>query len=622
MADRTLTIKGVGVARGDAVVSMTPSWDTTGAPQLTVVLSDRDRRLQDSALLFGGTPGAKTPLGDLIAAEYAGTQWVATALEPGRTPTVTLEHYIASDRRGRTGPYSSAGTQSPGKVAKALLTLGSKGRWRVVCPEADGQKPPILDAKTVSQQADQQAQRDEQRAPGFPDSASFRIGWPAPGRVANREQKRVLATAMSVADELAAGPLARLALVLALSVESAARRLSYGDSSSTGPLQLLVETARGLGISANDVEAICRIFLKDGFAKYAPKGAIELERAHPDWTAGRIAQTCQGSKFPDRYDSVAPQGRIIVKAWSGSTSTLDASSGGKQSFQIDDGTTFWDASGTLASERNRRRFIGQNGSSEAVYWLAESVLAKARPYVTATPYDLGTILTPGTIDELRNIEKLSCQLQLPWDQAGQVIGRNITVADYGVYNGTYLAVKASAGKDGRWVNVDLEKPRNPLKKAISTATVTGTVAAGAGSRTSMTATSAVPKKVQRVKNWIDSYTARKTLYLWGGGHGGFAGPYDCSGFGSAVGHVAGIVSTPMATGAFSTWGLAGEGEWLTFWVHETGVDDQSHMYVTVKQPGGLRVAEAGGIRGAYTGWRGPESPARRAGFEPRHAQGW
>jgi hypothetical protein len=208
---------------------------------------------------------------------------------------------------------------------------------------------------------------------------------------------------------------------------------------------------------------------------------------------------------------------------------------------------------------------------------------------------------------------------MPWAAAGQIIGRNIAVADYGIYSGTYLATKVGPGKSGRWCAVELEKPRNPLKKALGgTSTDTAGLGAGAGV-TSLTATSSVPEKVQRVKNYIDGVTRKKGLYLWGG-----AGPdrFDCSGFASAVGKVMGVVSSRLTTGPFSTFGEAGEGQYVTFWVRETGVPTTSHMYVTVKEGGRLRVAEAGGIRGAPTGWRGSESAARRAGFKPRHAKGW
>lgn len=48
-------------------------------------------------------------------------------------------------------------------------------------------------------------------------------------------------------------------------------------------------------------------------------------------------------------------------------------------------------------------------------------------------------------------------------------------------------------------------------------------------------------------------------YKWGGGHGSFAGPYDCSGAVSAVLHAAGLLDRPMVSGELASYGAAGPG---------------------------------------------------------------
>ena len=54
-------------------------------------------------------------------------------------------------------------------------------------------------------------------------------------------------------------------------------------------------------------------------------------------------------------------------------------------------------------------------------------------------------------------------------------------------------------------------------------------------------------------------------YLWGGGHGAWWSPrgYDCSGSVSYALHGGGFVSSPMVSGAFSSWGQPGPGRWIT-----------------------------------------------------------
>jgi TP901 family phage tail tape measure protein len=48
-------------------------------------------------------------------------------------------------------------------------------------------------------------------------------------------------------------------------------------------------------------------------------------------------------------------------------------------------------------------------------------------------------------------------------------------------------------------------------------------------------------------------------YSWGGGHGGFSGPFDCSGAVSAVLHAGGWLNKPMVSGELASFGAAGPG---------------------------------------------------------------
>lgn len=48
-------------------------------------------------------------------------------------------------------------------------------------------------------------------------------------------------------------------------------------------------------------------------------------------------------------------------------------------------------------------------------------------------------------------------------------------------------------------------------------------------------------------------------YVWGGGHGSFSGPYDCSGAVSAVLHAGGWLNSPMVSGELASFGKPGPG---------------------------------------------------------------
>jgi peptidoglycan hydrolase CwlO-like protein len=74
---------------------------------------------------------------------------------------------------------------------------------------------------------------------------------------------------------------------------------------------------------------------------------------------------------------------------------------------------------------------------------------------------------------------------------------------------------------------------------------------------------------QAVKQIIAAGNAIATLpYIYGGGHASFhANGYDCSGSVSYALAAAGLVSSPMVSGAYENWGDAGPGHWVTLYAN-------------------------------------------------------
>lgn len=82
-------------------------------------------------------------------------------------------------------------------------------------------------------------------------------------------------------------------------------------------------------------------------------------------------------------------------------------------------------------------------------------------------------------------------------------------------------------------------------------------------------------------------------YLYGGGHRSFdSRGYDCSGTASFVLHGAGLISTPMASDEFRSFGAAGPGEWISIYAK------RGHVFTVVA---GLRMD---------TGWNGEREGPR------------
>ena len=99
-------------------------------------------------------------------------------------------------------------------------------------------------------------------------------------------------------------------------------------------------------------------------------------------------------------------------------------------------------------------------------------------------------------------------------------------------------------------------------------------------------------------------------YVYGGGHGSFqASAYDCSGSVSYALAAAGLVSSPMASGPFMSWGEPGPGKWITVYANA------GHAYMVVA---GWRF-DTSALRSGGTRWS--RQLRDNVGFVARHPPG-
>ena len=114
-----------------------------------------------------------------------------------------------------------------------------------------------------------------------------------------------------------------------------------------------------------------------------------------------------------------------------------------------------------------------------------------------------------------------------------------------------------------------------------------------------------------VREVIAAGNAIATLpYIYGGGHASFqANGYDCSGSVSYALAAAGLVSTPMVSGQFETWGAPGPGRWITVYANA------GHVWMQVA---GWRFDT---VALAQYGTRWAQGGGEFAGFVVRHPPG-
>ena len=116
---------------------------------------------------------------------------------------------------------------------------------------------------------------------------------------------------------------------------------------------------------------------------------------------------------------------------------------------------------------------------------------------------------------------------------------------------------------------------------------------------------AVVRRVIRAGNRI-----ARTPYKYGGGHASFHDSgYDCSGSVSYALHGAGLLSAPLTSGGFMSYGAPGRGRWITIYAAP------GHVYMVVR---GRRFDTTGARE---TGSRWQSAMRSSAGYVVRHPPG-
>ena len=146
---------------------------------------------------------------------------------------------------------------------------------------------------------------------------------------------------------------------------------------------------------------------------------------------------------------------------------------------------------------------------------------------------------------------------------------------------------------------------------------TGESETGPAGRARLVGTRAVapanaPPAVKRV---IAAANRIRTLpYIWGGGHGRWQDiGYDCSGAVSYALHGGRLLTTPLTSGSFESFGEAGAGRWITIYANA------SHVYMVVA---GLRFDTAGDTSGTGPRWHPSVRAAASGRFVVRHPVGF
>lgn len=303
----------------DAVVERT----IEGASTLTITLHDPEWHWLNSGIFDADEFGEL----DAIDVKLDKLWFRLVSVEPsGDDLTLIFEDREVAFLRQHNKPRSvSRADSTRAQFVELLVREVKAARIRYYSPEKNT-KPSIAKTKTEPSGNTASRRTSRSRSAGIARGAKLTVK----GAPADANQRRNMELVLTQCAKDNAGAKATLAAVIACIVEDLFRNsLKVTDGTSVGILQLLSSHLGG-SVSTKggrrDIGLVVHMFLADGFAKYAPKGAIELARANPGWTAGQIAQACQGSDYPERYDLYREEGRKIIAAFGGPVSESDSGS--------------------------------------------------------------------------------------------------------------------------------------------------------------------------------------------------------------------------------------------------------------------------------------------------------
>jgi Peptidase family M23 len=390
------------------------------APTLTVTLDDPNWTLTNSTIFDMSDDGRL----DIIETWYENVAWRLVKVSPNndtltlvfedRSATVLREFVEAGKfQRKRTRNYTRAMF-----IRDVIKRVNAKSSNKVEfkCPRLS-QKQAVAKGQTPRKSDDLTGVRGISKR----EARSLTVK----GGKMNSVQRKNANLVLAVAEAEDAPHNAKLALIEACIVESQITNLPDGDGTSVGILQV----TSGKKFKRNDVERCAQEFLVNGFTGRG--GAITLANT-TTMSPGQIAQACQGSAYPDRYEQFRAEANAIVKAFDGG----DLAEPNPQRTRYTDNAYWfalgqvgqpesaWDCITRLAEEVNWRLFVKDG----LVFYMPDDDLYRQEPKRSLSRSTLFFITeTKNTI--VKNGNMIVTDMSFDWDQGKPVYEMEITLAD-------------------------------------------------------------------------------------------------------------------------------------------------------------------------------------------------
>ena len=277
----------------------------------------------------------------------------------------------------------------------------------------------------------------------------------------------------------------------------------------------------------------------------------------------------------------------------------------------------WTAIQRLAKEVQWRAFMVDN----TLYYENDNTLITSIPFDTISEATYGIDSIDYDIDTGKAISE--CTVTAHFGRWQAPPGSCVVVENDPVVNGRWLVSQVERPLFSNIGTITLHKPQAPLPEPAPTSktiTIKGNFKLGNSGN----------KQVDQTYQKALEISKTGKPYVYAGGHNAqFSAPYDCSGYVSACLHAAGLLSSPMASGGFDSWGVAGPGKVMTIWTNPAS-GPLGHVFIEFKMPPPIGHVQANtshsgirpGVGAAVIPWGGNgEADSHSSLFHPRHYPG-
>lgn len=411
-----------------------------GASSLSIVCADPGQRLMESKLLEAGFD---------VELDGLGFSYVGPAFDTeAETTTLKFEDREVHVMRPAPGKADKADRADITRAEFCAVRF-ARHRVPVWCPALHD----VQAIKTAAASREDSLARDERRGPGLDEGAKLTVK----GVAANSSQLALGDRMLRDAASVGATAEVMVGLICATINETLIANMTTGDRSSTGPLQVLAETAASLGIDPRNIEEIVDAFVNRGFTGAGSAKELSKRMAIEQWLGLVMFDGTGAQRYPGLQ--YIPEAQEWVQAFNGGSAegSVTKTTNKPYKFEQPPNEGDWDCVKRLMEDVRWRVWVS-NGLG---YMIAEPDLFNSRARMVLYPGAPGIDKISGNNDSGRRVNELTFSGRARFMAAPP--GTVVIVKHLGeMVNGRYLVKQVTGNALSKDFSATINRPVKPL----------------------------------------------------------------------------------------------------------------------------------------------------------------